>query len=52
MTANRIWALFFGAGLCRSAGDFGGQNLNALPTKPPLSMCFSSSMSAKKLPRV
>jgi hypothetical protein len=23
--ANRIWALFFGAGLCRSADDFGGQ---------------------------
>ena len=23
--ANRIWALFFGAGLCRSVGDFGGQ---------------------------
>ena len=23
--ANRIWALFFGSGLCRSAGDFGGQ---------------------------
>jgi hypothetical protein len=25
VTANRLWALFFGAGLCRSAGDFGGQ---------------------------
>jgi hypothetical protein len=25
VTANRIWALFFGAGLCRSADDFGGQ---------------------------
>jgi len=23
--ANRIWALFFGAGLCRSVADFGGQ---------------------------
>ena len=23
--ANRIWALFFGVGLCRSANDFGGQ---------------------------
>ena len=23
--ANRIWAMFFGAGLCRSADDFGGQ---------------------------
>ncbi len=25
VTANRIWALFFGAGLCRSVSDFGGQ---------------------------
>jgi mono/diheme cytochrome c family protein len=25
VTVNRLWALFFGAGLCRSAGDFGGQ---------------------------
>jgi mono/diheme cytochrome c family protein len=25
VTANRIWAIFFGAGLCRSAGDLGGQ---------------------------
>ena len=25
VTANRLWAMFFGAGLCRSAGDFGGQ---------------------------
>ena len=25
VTANRLWALFFGAGLCRSADDFGGQ---------------------------
>ena len=25
VTANRLWALFFGAGLCRTAGDFGGQ---------------------------
>jgi len=25
VAANRLWALFFGAGLCRSAGDFGGQ---------------------------
>jgi mono/diheme cytochrome c family protein len=25
VTANRIWALFFGSGLCRSADDFGGQ---------------------------
>jgi mono/diheme cytochrome c family protein len=25
VTVNRIWSLFFGAGLCRSAGDFGGQ---------------------------
>lgn len=23
--ANRIWAIFFGSGLCRSADDFGGQ---------------------------
>jgi mono/diheme cytochrome c family protein len=25
VTANRLWAVFFGAGLCRSADDFGGQ---------------------------
>jgi hypothetical protein len=25
VAANRLWALFFGAGLCRIAGDFGGQ---------------------------
>ncbi len=25
VTANRIWSIFFGAGLCRSADDFGGQ---------------------------
>ncbi len=25
VTANRLWTLFFGVGLCRSAGDFGGQ---------------------------
>ena len=25
VTANRLWAIFFGAGLCRSAGDLGGQ---------------------------
>jgi mono/diheme cytochrome c family protein len=25
VTANRLWAIFFGAGLCRSADDFGGQ---------------------------
>ncbi len=25
VTANRLWALFFGAGLCRTAEDFGGQ---------------------------
>jgi hypothetical protein len=25
VTANRLWALFFGAGLCRSTSDFGGQ---------------------------
>jgi hypothetical protein len=31
---NRIWALFFGAGLCRSAGDFGGQG--ELPDHPEL----------------
>ena len=34
VTANRIWALFFGAGLCRSAGDFGGQG--ELPDHPEL----------------
>ncbi len=25
VAANRLWAIFFGAGLCRSADDFGGQ---------------------------
>lgn len=25
VAVNRLWANFFGAGLCRSAGDFGGQ---------------------------
>ncbi len=25
VAANRLWAIFFGNGLCRSAGDFGGQ---------------------------
>lgn len=25
VTANRLWALFFGSGLCRTAEDFGGQ---------------------------
>ena len=34
VTANRIWSLFFGAGLCRSAGDFGGQG--ELPDHPEL----------------
>jgi hypothetical protein len=34
VTANRLWALFFGAGLCRSAGDFGGQG--ELPDHPEL----------------
>jgi hypothetical protein len=34
VTANRLWAIFFGAGLCRSAGDFGGQG--ELPDHPEL----------------
>jgi mono/diheme cytochrome c family protein len=34
VTANRLWALFFGAGLCRSVGDFGGQG--ELPDHPEL----------------
>jgi hypothetical protein len=34
VTANRIWGMFFGAGLCRSAGDFGGQG--ELPDHPEL----------------
>jgi hypothetical protein len=34
VTANRIWSLFFGAGLCRSVGDFGGQG--ELPDHPEL----------------
>jgi len=34
VTANRLWAIFFGAGLCRSADDFGGQG--ELPDHPAL----------------
>jgi hypothetical protein len=34
VTANRLWAVFFGAGLCRSLGDFGGQG--ELPDHPEL----------------
>jgi mono/diheme cytochrome c family protein len=34
VAVNRIWALFFGAGLCRSVGDFGGQG--ELPDHPQL----------------
>jgi mono/diheme cytochrome c family protein len=34
VTANRLWAILFGAGLCRSAGDFGGQG--ELPDHPEL----------------
>jgi mono/diheme cytochrome c family protein len=34
VAVNRIWALFFGAGLCRSVGDFGGQG--ELPDHPEL----------------
>ena len=34
VTANRLWAVLFGAGLCRSAGDFGGQG--ELPDHPEL----------------
>ncbi|NBW88221.1 MAG: DUF1553 domain-containing protein, partial [Planctomycetia bacterium] len=34
VTVNRIWSLFFGAGLCRSVGDFGGQG--ELPDHPEL----------------
>jgi len=34
VTANRIWALLFGAGLCRSTGDFGGQG--EMPDHPEL----------------
>jgi len=34
VTANRIWSLFFGAGLCRSAADLGGQG--ELPDHPEL----------------
>jgi len=32
--ANRLWAIFFGAGLCRSVGDLGGQG--ELPDQPQL----------------
>jgi len=34
VAANRIWALFFGGGLSRSLGDFGGQG--ELPDHPQL----------------
>jgi hypothetical protein len=34
VAANRLWAVFFGAGLCRTAGDFGGQG--ELPDHPEL----------------
>jgi hypothetical protein len=34
VTVNRIWSLFFGAGLCRSTGDLGGQG--ELPDHPEL----------------
>ncbi len=34
VTVNRIWALLFGAGLCRSTGDLGGQG--ELPDHPEL----------------
>jgi mono/diheme cytochrome c family protein len=34
VTANRIWAIFFGGGLCRSVGDLGGQG--ELPDHPQL----------------
>ncbi|MFM8733655.1 MAG: PSD1 and planctomycete cytochrome C domain-containing protein [Pirellulales bacterium] len=34
VTANRIWAVLFGAGLCRSTNDFGGQG--ELPDHPEL----------------
>jgi mono/diheme cytochrome c family protein len=34
VTANRLWAIFFGGGLCRSVGDLGGQG--ELPDHPEL----------------
>ena len=34
VTANRIWAICFGTGLCRSVGDLGGQG--ELPDHPEL----------------
>jgi mono/diheme cytochrome c family protein len=34
VTANRLWAMFFGDGLCRSLGDLGGQG--ELPDHPEL----------------
>jgi len=34
VTINRVWSLFFGAGLCRSVGDLGGQG--ELPDHPEL----------------
>jgi mono/diheme cytochrome c family protein len=34
VTANRLWAILFGSGLCRSAGDLGGQG--EIPDHPEL----------------
>jgi len=51
--ANRIWAIFFGAGLCRSTGDFGGQG--ELPDHPELldrlAVEFAADWDLRKLIR-
>jgi mono/diheme cytochrome c family protein len=53
VTANRLWALFFGAGLCRSAGDFGGQG--EPPDHPALldrlALEFAADWDVRKLLR-
>ena len=45
VTANRIWSIFFGAGLCRSADDFGGQ-VNHLITQSFLTGLHLSFLTA------
>ena len=53
VTANRLWAVFFGAGLCRSAGDFGGQG--EPPDHPELldrlALEFAADWDVRKLLR-
>jgi mono/diheme cytochrome c family protein len=53
VAANRLWAIFFGAGLCRSAGDFGGQG--EPPDHPALldrlAVEFAADWDVRKLVR-